>query len=262
MIDLNNQLLGDQSRQVDSSAALAICRQSYRHGVEEIVVTLRMGVLAGTDAERVRSFEQNLRELRELLSESHEKNLKLDHGYEWILDDRLPERLREFSGHPAINQGNYLLVSFPSLSMPDVYERTIAEIIVDGYVPIISHPECNRVIRRNPSIIGNLIKLGCLIQVDTLSVIGGYTKEIELFSRELLERGQIHFIATRAGRQNRREASLNIAFECASRIIGRGAAQFLVEENPSAVLANSKMIKAQDRSTLLPLFETALDSRT
>jgi protein-tyrosine phosphatase len=261
MIDLNNQLLGDQFRQVDSSAALAICQQSHRDGVEEIVVTLRMSGSTGNDAESARSFERNLRELRERVSESYGINLKLNSGYEWILDDNLPERLREFSGHPAINQGNYLLVSFPSLSIPEVYERTIGEIIVDGYVPIISHPECNRVIRRNHSIIGDLIRLGCLIQMDALSVIGGYTKEIELFARELLERGQIHFIATRAGRQNRREASLNMAFECASRIIGRGAAKFLVEENPSAVLANAKMIKAHDRSTLIPVFETALDSR-
>jgi protein-tyrosine phosphatase len=261
MIDLNNQLLGDQSWQVDLSTALAICRQSHRDGVEEVVVTLRMAKSAGTDDRRARKFEQNLRELDEQLSEDCAINLKLKSGYEWILDDNLPERLREFPGHPAINRGNYLLVSFPSLFIPDVYQRTIGQIIVDGYVPIISHPECNRVIRRNHSIIGDLIKLGCLIQIDAQSVIGGYTNEIELFTRELLERGQIHFIATRAGQQNRREASLNTAFECAGRIIGRGAARSLVEENPSAVIANGRMIKAHNRSSLIPVFETALDSR-
>lgn len=261
MIDLNNLLLDDEFLPVDLSVVQEICEKSYRDGVEEIVLTLRMTHLSKRDAERTRAFECRLRELRERLSENSEISLKLSCGYEWILSDDLPGRLREFDSHPAINESNYLLISFPSLVAALDYKRVIDEIRADGYVPIISHPECSRVIRRNQAIVGKLIKLGCLIQADALSVTGGYTKEIEIFTRELLERGQIHLIATRAGRQPRYEASLSNAFERAGGIIGRSAARCLVEGNPLAVLTNLATREKRNRNTITTALPAAMNSR-
>jgi protein-tyrosine phosphatase len=261
MIDINNQLLGRETGRVDLSAALALCEHSERNGVEELVVTMRMTKSAGTDAERARVFERNLRRLRARLAGESEIRLKLNGGYEWSLSDDLCQRLRGFEQHPAIGESNCLLISFPSLAVPVNYERALVEIVAQGYLPIISHPECSRVVRRNRSIIDELIKMGCLIQVDALSVMGGYTSEIGLFTRELLERGQVHFIATRAGQQHRREMSLNTAFEHASRVIGRGAAQALVRENPKAALANAMQIETRSRVIMKLAFETALHPR-
>ena len=263
MIDLNNQLLGDEVSSVDLNEALTICEQSSRDGVEEIVITLRMTRSAEDDPSRVQGFEHSLMELRRQLAGRPQINLKLSCGYEWTLSDDLPDRLRDFNGHPTINEGNYLLISLPSLSVPTDYERLIDRICADGYRPIISHPECSRFVRRSHAVINNLTKMGCLIQADALSILGGYTKEIELFTRELLEQGQIHFLASRAGRQNRREASLSSALLCASRIIGRGAAQSLVKENPTAVLANATATEMRGWSNSpAPAFKTALNSRT
>ncbi|MCI0337224.1 MAG: hypothetical protein L0226_06585 [Acidobacteria bacterium] len=261
MIDLNNLLLDDEFLPVDLSTVLEICEKTYRDGVEEIVLTLRMTQLLKGDCERTRAFECRLRELRERLSEKSEISLRLSCGYEWILSDDLPGRIREFAAHPAINESNYLLISFPSLFATLDYKRVIGEIRADGYIPIISHPECSRGIRRNHSIIDKLIKLGCLMQADAMSVTGGYTKEIEFFTRELLERGQIHFIATRAGRQPRCEASLSTAFERAGRIIGRSAARCLVEGNPLSVLTNVTTIEKRNRNTVATALPAALNSR-
>ncbi len=258
MIDLNNQLLGDGSPRVDLGDALAICEQAHRDGVEEIVVTLRMAKLPGDDSMRARSFECSLNELRAQLS----GKVRISCGYEWALSGDLTERLRNFNGHPAINESDYLLIGFPSLTAPVDYEQVIGKVFALGYAPIISHPECSRAIRRNPSMIGDLIKLGCLIQADALSVVGGYTNEIELFTRELLERAQVHFIASRAGRSNRREPSLSAAMERASKIIGSGSAQCLVKENPISVLANESKIETYSPRVAAPALETALNPRT
>ena len=147
MIDLNNRLLGDGSLSDDLSPALAICEQSGRDGVEEIVVTLRMAGSARNDAERARNFERALSELREQLQKKSRIDLKLGCGYEWLLSEDLPGRLDEFDRRPAINESNYLLLSFPSLVVPAGCERLIDEVISEGYVPIITHPECSRPVR-------------------------------------------------------------------------------------------------------------------
>ncbi len=259
MIDLSNQLLGDGQLSDDLGTALEICEQAYREGVEEIVATLRMAGQTPFDDRRSLDFEQRICALREGLSEKPEIDLRIGSGYEWVLSEDLRRRVHEFRGQPTINQTNYLLISLRSLSAPSDYEKILGGIASDGLTPIISHPECSRYLRRHPAMIGQLIKLGCLIQVDALSLSGGYSKEIELFARELLELGQVHLIATRTGPRARRMASLSQACARAGQIIGRGAARSLVKENPTAVLANTSVIEPKMIRRSLPVLEAALN---
>jgi protein-tyrosine phosphatase len=107
-----------------------------------------------------------------------------------------------------------------------------------------------------------MIELGCLIQIDALSVTGGYTQEIEIFTRALLERGQAHFIATRAGRQSRRAARLSDAMTRAGQIIGREAARYLVNENPLSVIENATIAASSFAAGSWRGFAAALQSRS
>lgn len=262
MIDIHNHLLGEDSLTGNLDEAASRCEELAGDGVEQIVTTLRMSASQKDDAERSRSFEHRLRELRERLSERPDLKLQVGAGYEWELNSALPDRLRKFIGHPTINESRYLLIGFPSLTAPLNYEKTIDRLIAGGYMPIIAHPECSRAVRRTPSVTERLIKSGCLIQIDALSVTGGYTREIEIFTRELLEGGQAHFIATRAGRQTRRAARLSDALARAGQIIGRGTARCLVADNPLSVLDNATVAASRFASKSWRGFAAALQSRS
>jgi protein-tyrosine phosphatase len=254
MIDLHNHLLGENELESGVEGALALCEQARRDGVKEIVVTLRVA----PDGERVKHevYERRLEELRERI----DGHLNLSRGYEWVLSADLLSRLRRFAGTPTINESSYLLVSFPSLPSSISYEAVMTELVDEGYVPIVTHPECSRMIRRDASAISNLIKLGALIQVDALSLLGGYGKEVESFARRLLERGEVHFIATRASQEARREVSLKAARARASQIIGQRAARPLVEGNPEAVIGNTVITEIPARGRRLPALKAALTS--
>lgn len=262
MIDLHNHLLGEDSLTGNLSEAASRCEEMAGDGVEQIVMTLRMPGSQKNDAERSRAFEHSLRELRRMLAEKTGLKLQIGNGYEWELETELPNRLRKFAGHPTINESSYLLIGLPSPAIPTDYEKTLEQIMAGGHTPIIAHPECSRAARRNPEIIEQLVKLGCLIQIDALSVTGGYTQEIEIFTRELLERGQAHFIATRAGRQTRRTARLSEAAARAGQVIGRGTARCLVSENPLSVLENATVAAACLAGSPRRGFATALQSRS
>jgi len=254
MIDLHNHLLGEDTPEDSLEGALALCEHAQREGIKEIVVTLR--VTPESERARTETYERRLEELRERVG----PELELSCGYEWAWSADLPERLRDFTGTPTINGSHYLLLSFPSLCPPIGYERVITELLADGYIPIITHPECSRALRRESSLVSNLIKLGALIQTDALSLLGGYGTEVERFARWLLERGEAHFIATRASQGARRGVSLKAACERASRIIGQRAARSLVEENPRAVLGNTALAEAPARVRRLPALKAALTS--
>ena len=254
MIDLHNHLLGEDELEDNLEGALALCEQAQRDGVKEVVVTLRVGLEDKRGWSE--TYERRLAELREQVG----KWLKVSCGYEWVLSADLPSQLRRFTGTPTINESRYLLLSFPSLQPPIGYERVLMELLTEGYIPIITHPECSRALRRETALISTFIKLGALIQIDALSVLGGYGAEVERFARRLLERGEAHFIATRASQRKRREVSLKAASEYAGRLIGQRAARSLVEENPQAVLGNTAIAEVPTRKSRIPALKAALTS--
>jgi protein-tyrosine phosphatase len=256
MIDLHNHLLGENELDGSLEGALALCEQAQRDGVKQIVVTLRIAAKREDQEAQTRAYVRRLAELRAKLAAP----LKLNRGYEWPFSAELPARLRRFTEAPTIHESQYLLLSLPSLQPPEGYEEVFPALLRDGYVPIITHPECSRALRREASILARLIKLGALVQMDALSILGGYGAEVERFARWLLEQGQVHFLATRAGQAARSGVSLKAACERASRIIGRKAACRLVEDNPHAVLGNTAIAGTSASGRRLPMLKAALNS--
>lgn len=243
MIDLNCHALGEEELAAGLKESRELCARARSEGVEEMIVTLRLAGPAEMIPERQRRFAAQLKLLR---AEAGDR-IKLGSGYEWTIGPELPAMLGRAALPPTINEGHYLLVGLPALALPEDVEGVVAALIKEGYRPVIAHPECSRAARRAASLIARLVKQGALVQIDALSLTGGYTTEAERFARELIEEGQAHFIATRASLTARRQASLLAACESASRLIGRSAAHALVADNPRAALANEAMVARKVR---------------
>jgi protein-tyrosine phosphatase len=270
MIDLNNHLLGEDGSAVSQDKALESCELAWRDGVREIVVTCRVPLSdrnAGNTG--VQLFEQRLAKLRQAIELQAEatageqtlpsfSQLKLAAGYEWMLSADLPELLADFPVAPTINGGSHLLVGFPALQAVPAAAALFERLMTDGWRPIIAHPECSRVLRRDRALLNRLTAQGALVQLDATSLLGGYGQEVERFALDLLERNQVHFIATRTNHRSRSQVSLAEACQRAARLIGRHAAQALVGENALEVLMQTAEIPAPLAARRWQALEAAL----
>ncbi|MEW9502287.1 tyrosine-protein phosphatase [Jeotgalibacillus marinus] len=108
---------------------------------------------------------------------------------------------------------NYVLVELPSSQVPAYTERVVYEMLVDGLVPIIAHPERNSSIMENPDKLFRLINQGALSQVTAASVAGDFGKKVQKFSIELLEHQLSHFVASDAHDINHRGFAMKRALK-------------------------------------------------
>lgn len=92
----------------------------------------------------------------------------------------------------------YMLLEFPHSNVPAYAKRMIFELQKLGTTPVIVHPERNREIQKDPSILYNFIQQGALAQLTATSYIGGFGEEVAELSRKLVEHRLVQVIASDA----------------------------------------------------------------
>lgn len=90
----------------------------------------------------------------------------------------------------------YVLIEFPTPTVPEYTDRLFYELQTEGITPIIVHPERNRAILKDPSILVDFATRGIMGQVTAGSYAGYFGREIEKVSEQLIEADTVHFIAS------------------------------------------------------------------
>ncbi|MEI3606615.1 CpsB/CapC family capsule biosynthesis tyrosine phosphatase [Pseudogracilibacillus sp. SE30717A] len=112
-----------------------------------------------------------------------------------------------------VNDSKYLLIEFPSDSVPHYTEQLLYDIQLAGIKPVIVHPERNRELLQNHRRMYELVRNGALTQVTAASVVGKFGKQIEEFTHQLIEANLAHFIASDAHNTTTRGFCMQEAFE-------------------------------------------------
>ena len=98
-----------------------------------------------------------------------------------------------------IDEGNqYLLIEFPTATIPAFTDSLFFNLQKTGVTPIIVHPERNHAILNDPTLLLNLVERGALAQLTAGSYIGSFGKKIQKLSKQLIEANLVHFIASDA----------------------------------------------------------------
>ena len=120
-----------------------------------------------------------------------------------------------------IDEANqYLLIEFPSTSVPAYTERLFYELQAIGITPIVVHPERNQAIEKEPEILKNLVDKGALAQLTAGSYIGKFGREVEKLSKDLIEANLIHYIASDSHNTSNRKFHLKEAYEALEKDYG------------------------------------------
>lgn len=141
--------------------------------------------------------EETILKAKKELDDFAEKNhnsTAIKTGAEYMMDTYFLELLQKEK--LLTLKENYLLVEMSYLNPPLQLSEIIFEIQVAGYKPIVAHPERYLFYHNNLDNYKKLKKMGCLFQLNLLSVTGYYGKNVAKTAETLLSDKLIDFVGS------------------------------------------------------------------
>jgi tyrosine-protein phosphatase YwqE len=122
-------------------------------------------------------------------------NIELDAAAEYFLDEHVEQLLKKNERLLTFGE-NYVLVefslAFPSSGLKDI----IFEMQMQGYLPVIAHPERYVYLEHSRDLYEELKGSGCLFQLNALSVSGHYGKTVQELANYLIKKNYYDLIGT------------------------------------------------------------------
>lgn len=194
MKDLHSHLLyGIDDGSLDISESISILKEAKEQGIIEIILTPHYIENSSYNYNN----EEKKKRLSKLIKEVKKEhlNIKLYLGNEIMICDNILELLEE-KKITTLNNSKYLLIEFPLENMLYNTKDIIYNLVLAGYIPIISHPERYRIFQRHPDHIEEYLRMGVLLQGNYQSLFGIYGRNAKKTLKTLLKKGRITFLAS------------------------------------------------------------------
>ena len=233
MIDLHCHILpGVDDGARDLAEAVRMCRLAAADGCEAMVATphQRRGTWWNCDPEELEA-------LRLALAAAVGPELAIYPGGEVHVDAQLLADLAQ-GGPLPLAGSRYLLIEFDGADRPEEAMELVHELAVDGWRPILAHPEFVPWMAEDEETVARLVELGAAAQVTAMSVTGDFGRRPQAVAMGLVEAGLAHFVASDSHGVSRRPPGLKRAYEALATRFDEATARRLAIDNPRAVLAD------------------------
>jgi protein-tyrosine phosphatase len=256
MIDIHCHILpgiDDGARTIEDSIEMA--RSAVDQGIHTIVATPH---------HRNNQFENyrgdilsRVDELNEIL-ENERIPVQIIPGQETRIYGDLAKGLVRNEILPVNLDTPYILVELPTTTVPKYTNKLLYDLQVDGYTPIIVHPERNSELLSKPDKLYELVKSGVLTQVTAASIAGKFGKKIRNFSHKIIQANLTHFIASDAHNVNSRGFVMQEALQEVAEIYGTDLV-YTYQENAEKLVAGETIVgelpeRIQIKKKLLGIF--------
>ena len=245
-VDIHCHLLpGIDDGSPDWETSLAMARMAVADGTRTIIVTPhQLGNFSQNRGEPIRQLTSQLQQVLR----QHEIPLEISPGADVRIEDNMIDLLGSGEVLSLGDKCQHVLLELPhELYFP--LEGVLADLKRRGMTGILSHPERNHGILREPELLSPLVDSGCLMQVTAGSLMGTFGPQSQQLAEWMLSQGLVHFIATDAHGTTSRRPLMKRAFEQVASLANTETALDLCVKNP-ALVAQGNSVPAKRRIVL------------
>ncbi len=121
--------------------------------------------------------------------------INIDAAAEYMVDESFMDLLNNNSPLLTI-AGKYVLIEM-SYAAPSPYlENAIFKLNIQGYKPILAHPERYSYFHHQLDYYDRLLEMGCIFQVNLLSLSGYYGMPVKKFAHKMIKQKMIRLIGS------------------------------------------------------------------
>lgn len=221
-IDMHSHLLpgvDDGAKTIEES--IEMIRSLVSFGVEKIITTPHIypEVYPNTEQELNQVYEK----VKASIASSGIK-VEFELGAEYFIHEELLSKLEKKLPLLSFGSKRYVLIETSFQSLPPIFDHVIFELKVQGYQPVLAHPERYAFVANNINQVRNWQDQGILMQMNMPSLLGKYGAEVKAVSKKLLQMKSIDMIGTDMHRRHQlavlQESSSSKLFYQASLLAG------------------------------------------
>lgn len=191
--DIHNHILpGVDHGSPDTATSLELIDRMKQWGIRRIYPTPH--VTDGTFENTPQSMDAAFNTLREALDARGKGDFMPAHSAEYRLDSLFMDNYNAGTLHPFPN--NYLLVENSFMQEPWGLDDLLFRLKVDGFKPVLAHPERYLYYHSDKSRYKALHQAGTLFQMNLLSLAGYHGKDEKRMAEWLISEGLVDFLAT------------------------------------------------------------------
>lgn len=211
--------------------ALAMAHMANSAGTEALVATPHFLPGSWPDKNKVLDLAGELQEkLR-----AQNLPLRVYPGCEVYLEPEVVDKIHRLV--PLGGAGPYLLVELPFSELPPYTEDILFRLKLKDIIPVLAHPERNRVLGEDLSLLAKWVRQGVLVQVNAGSLWGVFGRRVRSVAERIFRARMAHFLGSDGHSSQTRAPVLSEAGERIISIIGTDEGRRLCYQNAALLLA-------------------------
>jgi protein-tyrosine phosphatase len=239
MIDLHCHILpGLDDGAVDMAESVEMARIARDEGVRTIVATPHV-FRDGSDPKVLTLMVRKREELAQALAKE-KIDLEVVSGAEVYFSHEFLDEVRKKRKRLVVNGSAYLFVEFPADHIYAGARNIFFDLLNEGLIPIIAHPERNGGFQKEPALLYELVRMGALAQANSRSFLGGYGTRVRETAVSFLKLNLVQLIASDGHSPRTRSPRMRAAVAEVAKMVGEKAALAMVTANPEAVIKDGE----------------------
>jgi protein-tyrosine phosphatase len=192
-VDMHSHLIpGIDDGSPDLATSLELIRSLQKLGYRKLITTPH--ILWEVYPNTTEIITQGLATLQKAVEEA-KIDVEIHAAAEYFIDEYFEELLKKKMPLLPIS-GNKVLVEFSMITAPLDLQQVLFDMQLQGYQPIIAHPERYIYLSHRKHFFDELQSAGCMFQLNLLSLTGYYGKSVQELAEYLLKGNYYSYAGT------------------------------------------------------------------